>query len=156
MKPGKLTEAVCAARALALEEAAGHLSLSWTDDPMEYNEGRLLAARLLKEAVVWRVKADYFRRTCSSPNEELSREQTVSFGEWGVALAEHKPHVELTEHERKMLSRLERAGVLHWTEIKADDTRTLGRLVKKGAAREIIGRRGLRAWEPMIPLAAKS
>jgi len=73
-----------------------------------------------------------------------------------VALAEHKPHGELTEHERKMLSRLERAGVLNWFEIKGDDTRTLGRLVKKGAAREIIGRRGRRAWEPTMPLAAKS
>jgi hypothetical protein len=35
---------------------------------------------------------------------------------------------------QNLLDRLTKAGVLHWTSIRADDTRTLNRLVKKGAA----------------------
>lgn len=54
----------------------------------------------------------------------------------------------LTLHEQKMLDRLTKAGVLHWTSIRADDTRTLNRLVKKGAAFETVGRAGRRAWAP--------
>lgn len=63
----------------------------------------------------------------------------------------------LTEHEQRMLGRLQRAGQLHWTALKADDTRTLNRLVKKGAAVETIGRAGRRAWVPTassLPLSA--
>ena len=60
----------------------------------------------------------------------------------------------LTEHEQKMLDRLRREGTLHWTSVKADDTRTLNRLVKKGAARETVGRAGRKAWEPLTYNAA--
>lgn len=52
----------------------------------------------------------------------------------------------LTTHEQKMLDRLTKAGILHWAGIRADDTRTLNRLVKKGAALETVGRAGRRAW----------
>lgn len=52
----------------------------------------------------------------------------------------------LTQHEQKMLDRLIAAGILHWAGIQADDTRTLNRLVKKGAALKTVGRAGRRAW----------
>jgi hypothetical protein len=34
------------ARAFAYEEAAGHLGLDWTDDPLEFEEGLKLAEKL--------------------------------------------------------------------------------------------------------------
>lgn len=37
------------ARAFAYEEAAGHLELDWTDDPMEFEEGLRLAEKLNAE-----------------------------------------------------------------------------------------------------------
>lgn len=37
------------ARAYAYEEAAGHLELDWTDDPMEFEEGLRLAEKLNAE-----------------------------------------------------------------------------------------------------------
>ena len=44
----KLTPARLRARANAYEEAAGHLELAWTDDPLEREEGDRLT-RLLQE-----------------------------------------------------------------------------------------------------------
>lgn len=60
----------------------------------------------------------------------------------------------LTEHEKKMLKRLETEGVLYWVAISPDDTRTLNRLIKKGVAREVVGQAGRRAWEPVIQEAS--
>ena len=37
------------ARAFAYEEAAGHLELDWTNDPVEYEEGLRLAEKLQGE-----------------------------------------------------------------------------------------------------------
>lgn len=61
----------------------------------------------------------------------------------------------LTLHEQKMLDRLTKAGVLHWTSIRADDTRTLNRLVKKGAAFETVGRARRRRERSIVSTKAK-
>ena len=45
------------ARAEALEEAAGHLELSWTDDPLEREQGDIVSTRLYSEARKCRQKA---------------------------------------------------------------------------------------------------
>lgn len=47
----------CTARALALEEAADHLRLAWTDVDMEYEEGQKVADQLNAEAAKWRDRA---------------------------------------------------------------------------------------------------
>jgi hypothetical protein len=39
------------ARAYAYEEAAGHLELDWTDNPMEFEEGLRLAKKLDAEYI---------------------------------------------------------------------------------------------------------
>jgi hypothetical protein len=52
-----LTSRTATARAEALEEAAGHLDLSWTDDADEIKAGQWLAQRLRVEAYTWRLKA---------------------------------------------------------------------------------------------------
>ena len=45
------------ARYEALAEAAGHLRLSWTDDPVEFAEGLKMAARLDKQADKWLIRS---------------------------------------------------------------------------------------------------
>lgn len=67
MRRGKLTDAICNARAEALESAATHLGLSWTDDPVEFNEGQTIADRLLRDATMWRRKAHQLSRHADDP-----------------------------------------------------------------------------------------
>lgn len=43
MKTGKLTADQWRARAEAWESAAGHLELDWTDDPVEREQGKVVA-----------------------------------------------------------------------------------------------------------------
>lgn len=57
--------------------------------------------------------------------------------------------MKLTERESKMLTRLKRAGKLHWILISTEDARTLNRLVKKGAAQQVVGLERSVAWEPV-------
>jgi hypothetical protein len=57
----------------------------------------------------------------------------------------------LTATERRMLTHLERAGVIYWRAIKAPETRTLRRLVAKGLAVEGTADRGLLAWRVAGP-----
>lgn len=52
----RLTAEQCLARAHALEEAADHLHMSWTDDRTEYEQGIAVAALLRTEADRWRVR----------------------------------------------------------------------------------------------------
>lgn len=47
--PKKLTPERLRSRANAYEEAAGHLELTWTDDPMERDEGDRLTRLLQAE-----------------------------------------------------------------------------------------------------------
>lgn len=54
----RMTREQCEARALALEEAAEHLSLAWTDDASEYEQGKIVADQLLAQAEAWRAKAE--------------------------------------------------------------------------------------------------
>lgn len=44
------------ARAEALEEAAAHLTLEWTDSATERSEGRIIGSQLRKRAAIWRAK----------------------------------------------------------------------------------------------------
>ena len=46
----RLTNAQLEARFEALTEAAGHLRLDWTDDKLEWEEGKKIAAWLDREA----------------------------------------------------------------------------------------------------------
>lgn len=57
----------------------------------------------------------------------------------------------LTATETRMLVRLERAGWIYWRAIKAQETRTLRRLVAKGLAVEGPGDRGLLGWRVAGP-----
>ncbi len=52
-----LTEEICTARAEALEEAAQHLELSWTDCSIEMAQGVIIATQLLKRAEKYREMA---------------------------------------------------------------------------------------------------
>lgn len=49
----KLTGEHCRARYEALLEAAGHLRLTWTEDPLEYRQGLKMADWLEKRADGW-------------------------------------------------------------------------------------------------------
>lgn len=53
----RLTVAQCEARAEAYREAADHLELNWTDDPLEYDEGARISRRLRSEETRWRDRA---------------------------------------------------------------------------------------------------
>ncbi len=53
----RLTIADMDARAEALEECAGHLELSWTEDAREIAAGKWVATRLRVEANRWRLRA---------------------------------------------------------------------------------------------------
>lgn len=55
--PVKLTPAQLRARATAYEEAAGHLELAWTEDPMERDEGDRLGRLLQAQCTRYRVIA---------------------------------------------------------------------------------------------------
>ena len=55
---GKLTPAQLRARANAFEEAAGHLELAWTDDPMERVEGDRLTKLFHAECAKCRAMAN--------------------------------------------------------------------------------------------------
>lgn len=48
--PKRMTKEQWAARAEALEEAAGHLELDWTEDPIEREQGDIVTAMLRKMA----------------------------------------------------------------------------------------------------------
>lgn len=63
-----LTAAIATARAEALDEAAGHLDLEWTDDAEERTAGQWLAQRLRVEAYTWRLKADNLQVNSEIPN----------------------------------------------------------------------------------------
>jgi hypothetical protein len=41
------------ARAEAYNEAAGHLEQTWTDDPIEREEGLKLAKRFYRQSIYW-------------------------------------------------------------------------------------------------------
>ncbi len=45
------------ARAIALEEAAQHLDLNWTDEQIERAQGEVVSRQLRAEAEKWRDKA---------------------------------------------------------------------------------------------------
>ena len=49
----KLTTAQCSARATALEEAADHLDIKWTDNPDEIAQGKIVSEALRKQAKKW-------------------------------------------------------------------------------------------------------
>jgi hypothetical protein len=49
----KLTQTQCAARATALEEAADHLDLHWTDNTDEVAQGKQVSASLRAQAKKW-------------------------------------------------------------------------------------------------------
>lgn len=55
---GKLTPTQLRARANAYEEAAGHLELAWTDDPVERAEGNRLSRLLHAECAKFRATAN--------------------------------------------------------------------------------------------------
>lgn len=54
----KLTPERLRSRALAYEEAASHLMLNWTDDPMEREEGDRLTRLLQAECAKFRAIAN--------------------------------------------------------------------------------------------------
>jgi len=54
----KLTPTQLRARANAYEEAAGHLELAWTDDPVEREEGDRLTRLLQAECAKFRAIAN--------------------------------------------------------------------------------------------------
>jgi hypothetical protein len=49
----KLTREVCLARSEAYREAAEHLLLNWTDDPLEMKEAEKISAKLMRESDRW-------------------------------------------------------------------------------------------------------
>lgn len=54
----KLTKAQCEARFQALDEAAEHLTLAWTDNPIEQQEGYAMSQWLREQARIWLSKAE--------------------------------------------------------------------------------------------------
>lgn len=57
MPTNRLTQERLFARALAYEEAADHLELEWTDDPLERAEGKRLTLLLRAECERLRTRA---------------------------------------------------------------------------------------------------
>jgi len=53
-----ITAAQWEARAIAAEECADHLQQTWTDDPVEREQGEVLEAQLRKMAKRWYRKAE--------------------------------------------------------------------------------------------------
>lgn len=54
--------------------------------------------------------------------------------------------ISATFTEQKMLTRLEKAGEIRWVVLSGNDTRTLGRLTRKGLAIESKNAAGERIW----------
>lgn len=67
MPSNRLTRERLLARALAYEEAADHLELEWTDDPIEREEGARLALLLRAECERLRTRARAFNFNDGSP-----------------------------------------------------------------------------------------
>lgn len=58
----KLTAEICEARGDALDEAAEHLLLEWTDDQTQQEAGVWVSLKLTGMAADWYIKAERMRK----------------------------------------------------------------------------------------------
>jgi len=75
----KVTAQQMTARAEALEDAAGHLMLDWTDDETEREQGHILSANWIQEAHVWRIRAENAGVSAFQEPETGPRGRTKTF-----------------------------------------------------------------------------
>ncbi|POA45587.1 hypothetical protein C1893_23310 [Pseudomonas sp. MPR-ANC1] len=64
----KLTVKQMEGRYEALNEAAEHLLMDWTNVPSEFTEGRVVSDKLKKEAAKWLARAEAAREAESEEN----------------------------------------------------------------------------------------